>query len=231
MDMTYAFKLVISFGIGCFALLCIYWVWVEPIDFKKTLRWPLEKVVAFKDPVLAADIDVKQVALGWFEQNGTSLKGKLALIFYDLRLVNRSGGNTTIKDVHVRIEGQPDADSVVVMTGSVSTGQGGASETLLVRQGSANIFMMGWVNLRTVIGEYKPVPPGGVMSGSAVFVTDATPEQLKSVKSVQLVVRDFLENEATKDIKVDPGWWQGLDQRYIVSRHFKVDETGKMVDR
>ena len=63
-----------------------------------------------------------------------------------------------------------------------------------------------------MLAELKILSPGAVFGGSAVFALDGvTHEQVKKLKSVQLVAVDHSGNEATRTIDIRPEWLEQLD--------------------
>jgi DNA-binding protein YbaB len=60
-----------------------------------------------------------------------------------------------------------------------------------------------------------------ILAGSAAFVLDGvTIEQLRKLKSVELVTVDFSGNEILKQIDIDPQWIKQAEDTVVVDRDF-----------
>lgn len=222
-----AIKAVISIVLTGLFLGSLFYIWTGDLDVKQTLTKPLSNFVSLKKKS-KLDIDVKQISVARYSAIGSSENNNFAFIFYVLHFVNVLDQSVTLKSVHLRLEGKPDIKSSVVQTGVVETAKGEKIELLLLRASDSNVILMNWKNLRQVIGEYKTLAPGGVLTGSAVFVLPfSTTAEVDAIKKIKLVAVDFSGNEAVKELDIDPSWKQNMEFRSIPSTSFEIDPNGQ----
>jgi hypothetical protein len=116
-------------------------------------------------------------------------------------------------------------DSTVLQTGIVHPQNSTDSIDAIVLQfKNSNIVLLHWKNLRAEIGEYKILPPGGVLVGSAAFILETSNfDDLAKIKDFEIVVTDFSKNETAHELRFDRSL---IDQaKYQVdSRRFVIDE-------
>jgi len=132
----------------------------------------------------------------------------LCLIVYGLRIVNNSDEPHTLKNVifSYRFEGKKyRAESFVVLTGTIPES---GEPAIVTSNGLAAIFLMGWHNIRSQLGEYETLQPGGVFSGSAVFLFESHINDLRRVKDLKLVVTDYHGTKSSYPIAIQEEWFQ-----------------------
>jgi hypothetical protein len=86
--------------------------------------------------------------------------------------------------------------------------KGYRSESIVFQFGSPpkNIFLSGWKNLRPVLGEYKTLSPGAVLTGGAAYVIDnLTMDQFRQLTTIEMVAVDFT-GITTNQIDIDSEW-------------------------
>lgn len=207
-----AFKSVITVG----AIVALYFFWTSKVDVGKTLLKPFSFITFNKEARL--DLDYQQIL-------GAQCNGRPSFVFYTFQFVNSSDDNLTVKQILVRYHtasGERTVDSTVIDPGEVVTPKGNVESIMIhSRSRGANIMLMNWKNFRPVLGEFKTLSPGAVLSGSAVFVLDGiTLQDLKQLKRFQVVAIDFSGNEVVKDIDVKPEWVAHADDLEVASRAF-----------
>ena len=170
---------------------------------------------ALSEKTTRLDIDVTQVV-------ATQFRGHPCLLFYALRFVNTTDENVTLKEIVLRLKGRHDINSTILVTGQVESPKGYRSKSIVLQFGSPpkNIFLSGWKNLRPVLGEYKTLSPGAVLTGSAGYVIDnVTMDEFRRLTTIEMVAVDFAGNETTKQIDIDPEWLK-LANSSVVEREF-----------
>jgi hypothetical protein len=190
------------------------------------IYWPEPTKIA-KQPSL--DINVANVLAVRFFSHGNTQSGNLALILYDMKFVNSSDENVTLKEILLRYKlnvKERSVDSIVLLTGSVSSPLG-QRDSIIVHSGRKNIFLMDWKNLRSVIGEHKLLVPGAVLAGSGAFVLDIKEiSDLEKLKSFKIVAVDYSDKETVKEIDVQEAWVKNASQTSIQNRSFAIDPAG-----
>ncbi len=211
-----------------FWLSSIYYIWNGEIDLEKTLTKPLASFVSFKKKT-DIDIDIKQINFARFKSATNSQSGSYAVMFYNLHFVNTSDASLTLKALRLRVGNGPDIDATGIVTGTVENKKDGPKiASALMRSPAGNFVIMGWRDIREVIGEYKILAPGAVLEGSAVFVLDMlTKQDIEKLKSLKVVAIDFSGNKTVKEIEIAPLSIQGMDAREIVSDEFEIDKDGQ----
>jgi hypothetical protein len=99
------------------------------------IYWPEPKKITKQSSL---DINVAKVLAVRFFSEGNTQSGNLALILYDIKFVNSSDENATLKKILVRYKlntKQRTVDSIVLLTGSVSSPQG-KSDSIIVHFGN-----------------------------------------------------------------------------------------------
>ena len=170
------------------------------------------------------DLDYKNIAFATFSSpQNPKLDKRFCLIVYVLRIVNRSDESNTLKNVTLsyRFEGKVFKDeSFVVLTGTTPPA---GEPAIVTSNGLDSIIMMGWYNIRTKLGKYEVLQPGGVFSGSAVFLFDSHVNDLHRVKNLKLVVTDFHGNKLSYPIAIQNEWFNALEKGIaVINRAFTI---------
>jgi hypothetical protein len=212
-------------------LFFMFWVLTNEIDIRKTIIGPLTSLVKFKKHS-KLEVDFANVLVARFVLKGSTQSGNLVVLFYDIKFVNSLEENVTVKQILLRYRfngGDHAIDSTVVLTGTVDAPQG-KSESIIVHRGAlANLVFMGWKNLRSVIGEYKVLVPGGVLAGNAAFVLDIKSiEDLAKVKTFQMVAVDYSGNESVQEIPIQDQWIEMAKVMVFENRSFAIDQVGNI---
>jgi hypothetical protein len=206
----------------------IFLVLTDRIDLKKTFRAPFERLVTFKKEH-NPDVQIEQIGPSRISLDGSSQSENIGLLIYDLKVANTLGEPITMKQVLLRYKWNGkvrETDSNVMRTGKVES-SGDDALAIEVPDRHANIIVMGWKNLRTVIGEMRPIPPGGVLSGSAIYVLDfSDPNELAKIDEFQLVFDDYSGNRTIHAITRQEKWIDQARTTLIRNRPFTVDGRG-----
>lgn len=207
-------------------------VWTNEIDVKKTIITPLSSIIKFKKHV-KLDINMGNISLVRCISPGNDNSGNIALMLYDLTIVNSPQGNSTIKKVIVRyiLNGRRFAtESVVLLTGTLySTLEKKDINAVIIKRGADKIVLMNWNNLRTKIGERKVLSPDEVMSGSALFVLGFdNVEALSKIRNLEMVVVDYSGAETVQEIKLLDNWIEEAKHSLIENRSFSIDQAGNI---
>jgi hypothetical protein len=145
------------------------------------------------------DVSRKQIMPVRFLCPGSQASGNIALLMYDLKIVNTLDENVTIKDAKIRytLNGEQFVeDSHVLPTGTIPDDPQPALIVRQVTHPNANVILQGWRNLRKEIGNYRLLHSGEVLTGSALFVLGFNnPNSFLLIKDLEVVITDFSGNE------------------------------------
>jgi hypothetical protein len=223
MAMQIAAKVVITIIL----LFLVFYVWTNQIDVQKTIVSPLTAIVKFKKN-FTLDINFANVVAARFSLPENTQDGNLGLLFYDMKFVNSSAQNATVKQILLRYKfngADRTIDSYALRTGSTLD----QSRSIIVHIGPANIVLMNWKNLREAIGEYRVLPPAGVLAGSAAFILDVKDvADFAKIKSFELVAVDYSGTESTQEIPMQDRWVDMTKTMRIENRSFEIDQAGKV---
>lgn len=208
----------------------IFVVWTNEIDIKKTIIAPLSSIIKFKKHI-KLDINVANTTFARCLLPGNTNNGNIGIALYDLKIVNSSEENSTIKEVILRytLNGKVfTAESYVLLTGTLYSPLDKKDiNAIIIRRGSDRVVLMRWNNLRTEIGEYKVLPPGGVLSGSALFVLGFdTIEALSKIKKLEMVIVDYSGTETVQEIMIQSNRIEDAKYSSIENRSFSIDQAG-----
>jgi hypothetical protein len=88
---------------------------------------------------------------------------------------------------------------------------------------------MRWNNIREVIGERRPVDPGGVLTASAFFPLPISSRNYVSrLRDLQIVVADFQGRESIYDLTILDEWVTTHPNALILNRSFRADGEGNV---
>jgi len=182
-----------------------------------------------KQHTLVTDIQNTTAARFLSRENRNS--GNIALLFYNLRIVNSLQENVTIKEVTLgyTLNGkQFSSESYVLLTGTVpSPNKKENFDAIIIRVGAANIVLMDWKNLRVQIGQNNVLLPGAVLAGSAAFILDfKDANDLAKVKELAISIIDYSGNETIKEIPLEKKWVDQAKRQIVENRRFVIDQAG-----
>lgn len=226
------FQIIIKVFLTLCLIYGIFIVWTNEIDLKKTIITPLTSIVKFKKHI-KLDINIANTSLVRCILPGNYNSGNIGLLLYDLKIVNSSEENSTIKEVNLRytLDGKGfTTESLALLTGTLYSPLDKKDiNAVIIQRGADKIVLMNWNNLRTEIGEHKVLQPGGVLSGSALFVLGFdSMETLSKVGKVELVVIDYSGAESIQEIKLLDNWIEGIKYSLIENRSFFIDQAGNI---
>lgn len=222
-----AAQIIIKIVITVLLLLAIFYVWTNQIDIQKTIMGPLKSIVKFKQSA-KLDINFANVMAVRFVLPQNTQNGNFGFLLYDMKFVNSSSENITVKQIllRYRFDGvDHSVDLYVLQTGSTFD----QSKSIVAHLGPANIILMNWNNIRSAIGEYKVLFPGAVLAGSAAFilhVKDA--DNLAKIKSFSLIGIDYSGNEFAQEFPVQDSWINKAKASWVENRTFEIDQAGKI---
>jgi hypothetical protein len=157
------------------------------------IYWPEPKKTTKQSSL---DINVANVLVVRFFSEGNTQSGNVALILYDMKFVNSSDENVTVKKILLRYKldaKEHSVDSIVLLTGTVSSPQG-QRDSIIVHFGTKNIVLMDWKNLRIVMSEHKLLVPGAVLLGSGAFVLGTKRGFWEGANIYVMIVRGSSDN-------------------------------------
>ena len=175
------------------------------------------------------DINYKNVIIAPVAPIGNRSERKLALILYGLKLVNRSKFPLTFKSVLLKRQVAKTKvfyDSYVIQTGTLKDGK----SAIILSNGLANICLVGWRNLREQLGNYKAVPPGGVLAGSAVFLIEEEETAESQTIKWGLIIEDYSNHKTSYLLKYDDEWKRSSNEGFVlVNKRFSQTESGEFI--
>jgi hypothetical protein len=175
--------------------------------------------------------DIQNTSAARFFSGGNRNSGNIALLFYNLRIVNSLEENVTLRDVtlHYSLNGKHfSSESYVLLTGTVpSSDRKKNVDAVVVRFGVANIVLMDWKNLRVQIGQNKVLLPGEVLAGSACFILDfKDASDLAKIKDCTISITDYSGNETIREISLDNKLVEQAKRQVVENRRFVVNQAG-----
>lgn len=178
-------------------------------------------------------IEIENIAAASLASEGVAVKGKVAILFYNMRIANSFPENITLKQVLIRYtlrDRNFSYESTVLPTGLVySAGDKGDVDSIIIRHDPANVVIMNWKNIRTQIGEYRLLPPGAVLAGSAAFILDLSDAgELVHIRDMGLVINDYSGNETITDINLTTTVIEQARLQVLENKKFVIDRAGKI---
>lgn len=157
--------------------------------------------------------------------------GHISILFYGLKIANISDSPFTVKDVKIEytFKGQNYSDiSNVILTSSIYLEHKNEhTDCIAINSKGQNIILMGWKNLRNVIGEYNLIPPGGILAGSALFILQIKNiEEVKEITNLRILITDYSNNESTHSFEIKDAWIDMGRSSSINPRPFKSNGKG-----
>jgi len=177
------------------------------------------------------DIDYKNITFALFsDPKNPKLDNRLCIIFYFFRIVNNSEESKTLKNVFLSysFDGKVyQNESYVVHSGIISDVN---KPAVLTSNGIDSVFLLDWYNIRTKLGENETIPPGGVFSGSAVFLFESIVSDVHQVKDLKLIITDFHGKKLSYPMAVKDEWFNSFNKGFsVINKSFttKKDNTIK----
>lgn len=200
------------------------------------LRRYRKKSFSQKTPSIHAElnIDSKNTLITRFVDSENEKSGNMCIAFYGMKIVNLSAFPYTIKDVILRyhLKGQKFNDiSQVVVTGTIYAPlEKKDINALIVHIRDNDIVLMNWDNIRIEIGKHNVILPGGVLSGSAIFILEAESiDEVSEIQNTEIVVTDYSGNESCHPIEILDEWIERGRHSVIQPKIFTSDKEGKIV--
>ena len=84
------------------------------------------------------------------------------------------------------------------------------------------IFLIGWNNIRTIIGKRKVLVPGSTLRGSAMFVLETDKvEKIKYIENMEIIMTDFSRNTTNQPIEIQESWIHIVRDTFVKSETFR----------
>jgi len=129
----------------------------------------------------------------------SALHGHVSVCIFGMELINNSGRTVAVRDVSLRyeVEGKSHTiDSHVLLTTLIHAPLEHKDVQVAVMDvKKAQIILMGWRNLRTVLYENPQIEDGGIIRGSACFVISQNVSD-KDISNMSLVVRSYKDQKS-----------------------------------
>jgi hypothetical protein len=171
------------------------------------------------------DIDYKNITFALFSSpKSPKIDKRYCLIIYVLRIVNNYNEPSTIKDVKLsyKYNGKIFQDESYVVTTGTTPPEG--KPAIITSNGQVSLFMMGWDNIRPKLGKHEILQPGGVFSGSAIFLFESQITDLHHVSDLKLTVTDYQGNKLTYKLPINKDWFKLINDRIaVINRAFTVN--------
>lgn len=177
------------------------------------------------------DLDYKNITFAFFSTSKNSkINERFCLIVYGLRIINNSDKSNTLKNfiLSYRLNGKVyKSESHVVQTGII---QKTGKPALMLSNGIDKIILVGWNNIRTKLGEYGTLQPGGVFSGSALFLLEPHVKNIHHIEDLKLIVTNFNGYRTSYPITIKEEWYENLNKRLsVINKVFTVTEEGIII--
>jgi hypothetical protein len=149
---------------------------------------------------------------------------KLALLVYDLKVINTHSNPITIKEILLRYS---DGENIKECRPySIPTGEIEGKQAIAMSN-SKDQIVIAWENIWDKVISSNIVPPGGILRGSALFILAMPVDHAHDIKSLSLVVRDFNANESEHISHVQDKWLEAIQNNFslIDARVKKVGDN------
>lgn len=177
------------------------------------------------------DLDFNNITLAYFSDSKNSkLDKRFCLVVYGLHVVNNSDEANTLKSIKLsyRYSGKVFLhDSYVVLTGKKPKEEESA---VVLSNGADNIVLIGWHNIRSEIGKYKTIQPGGVFEGSAVFTFELHVNDIHRINDLKIILTDFHGNKLSYPIIVQEEWGKLLNKGFaVINKSFTINKDSAII--
>ncbi len=184
-----------------------------------------------KTTSLKLDFNVNNILFSRFVSKGNKKTGNIGIAFYSIKIVNISNEPCTVKDVVLRYEFGDKKYSVisnVLITGIISPSKAKLDvNAIIVEMGTDKIIIGNWENLRTKLGLFKILEPGGVLEGSVFYVLEFDDiEKARILENVEIVISDYSGIESIHPIDIQEKWIVQGKNASIYPRSFISDGEG-----
>jgi hypothetical protein len=132
----------------------------------------------------------------------TRVNGKTVIGFFNMSIVNNNTFSSTIKeiDLFVKLDNKwVEGQLFNITTGKIPSGKSSA----ICSNNIDNIVLIDWQNIKLVISEGKTLMPGAILKSSAIFLFSQSISEIKNIKEIKVVIRDYSRNESVKTVKVE----------------------------
>ena len=226
------FQIIIKIVLTLVLLYLIILIWTNEIDVKKTVMFHLSSIIKF-NKAHKININIDNTSFARCSLPGNINNGNFGLVLYGFKIINSSEENLTMKEVIVRytLNGKVfSVESSALLTGTLYDPQKKKNiNAIIVKHGADRVIHMGWNNITSEIGDNRVLPPGGVLSGSALFVLGfRSIEELSKIKEFKIVIVDYSGNETVHDLAVESRWIDQAKYNWIENRSFEIDPAGNI---
>lgn len=157
-------------------------------------------------------IDFGNVKLTKVYSTNKNINAKIALVCFDLKIINNTNKNLTLKDVY--LEFYTDKESKAIQPHHLPKSEKETEYSFLLTNLKDFIFFK-WKNIKSVIIERKVIPPGGLISGSALFISDISISSVNKINGVNLIVEDYWGNRTKHYNQILPTWFDDKGMFFI----------------
>ena len=213
-------------------LYLIFLVWTKNVDLLIWTKNKIAKLLPINEGSTKGytlDFEYDKINVLFFRSKNKTIDGKVAILFYNIAIVNRNEFSSTIKDFKATVEIGNRKQTLVlynVKTGIVNT----KKNVLAIADGKNKryILMMNWENMHPKINKRKVLLTGEVLTGSLMFYVDRYffDEELKTIKNIKLIITDFLGNKSVQNIKMDSKFEVLKENVFVIDDNFIQHENG-----
>jgi hypothetical protein len=170
------------------------------------------------------DFDYKNITFSLFSDPQTpKFDKRFCLIIYFLRIVNNSEESKTLKNILISYRYNNKIyknESHVIQTGIIPQNN---EPAIISSNGIDVIFLMRWHNIRSKLGKNEILHPGGVFSGSAVFLFEPN-VNLEKIKELKLIVIDFTGNKLSYPLEIKDEWFKPINKGFaVINKTFSIN--------
>ena len=139
---------------------------------------------------------------------------RLVLMVHDLEIINSSKEPYTLKDIvlqYVDHEGSnKEAQPYSIPVGKIKERQA------IAMTNGIDTVVVSWVNISQRIANKPILQPGEVLSGSIIFVLDASKDLMRELKLFRILVKDYMGNETEHEDSTENSWYQSVDKGFAL---------------
>jgi len=159
--------------------------------------------------------------------------GHIALLLYGMKISNNSANSFTIKDflIEYTFEGRKYYEiSHVIITGNMySPLRKKNVDVIIVSISGKKTALIDWINIRSNIGEYKLIQPGGIIAGSALFLLNfKNINEVKKINDLKVIITDYSNNKSVHNIEIKDDWIKMGQDSFVNPIGFSIDKNGKI---
>ena len=146
--------------------------------------------------------------------NEKSRNDKLVLMVHGLKIVNVSKETYTLKEIALKYADKSgtknEARDYNIPTGIIEEWQA------IVITNVIDQVVIRWNSITEIISKHQTLQPGQIVGGSVLFILDAAVEQMRDLKELNIVIRDYSDNITVCAIVEIESLYTSVDKGFTV---------------